>query len=115
MHAREYAYIGDAVWELFVRQIVIKQSAKPRAYHEITTSKVNAKFQHAMLDVILQSLSPEELDIVRRARNLPIPVARKSIQYDYRQATAFEAIIGFWFINNPDRLETCKEMLQKYI
>lgn len=115
MHVREYAYIGDAVWELFVREIVLTQTAKPRAYHEITTSKVNAKFQHDMLDKIYDNLTDDEKEIVRRGRNLSIPVARRSIQSDYRQATAFEAIIGYWYMNDKVRLKEFEEILKNFI
>ncbi len=115
MHIREYAYIGDAVWELFVREIVLKEAAKPRAYHAVTTLKVNAKFQHAMLEEIYEELTEEEKEIVRRGRNLSIPTGRRSIQSDYRQATAFEAIIGYWYINDTERLKKFEEILKKFI
>jgi 23S rRNA maturation mini-RNase III len=45
------------------------------------------------------------LDLVRRARNLPIPVGRRNMQSEYRQATAFEALIGWWYLNNKDRYD----------
>ena len=43
--------------------------------------------------------------MARRARNLPIPVGRRAIQAVYRQATAFEVLIGYWYLNDKERLE----------
>ena len=58
-----------------------------------------------MLNFIMPSLNDEEHEIARRARNLPIPVGRRSIQADYRQATAFEVLIGYWYLHDKTRLE----------
>lgn len=116
MNVREYAYIGDAVWELFVREIVLSRiQQKASAYHEQVTSKVNAKFQHDMLNKINEELTEEEREIVRRGRNLSIPIGRRSIQSDYRYATAFEAIIGYWYIEKKERLSEFEEILKNFI
>ena len=58
-----------------------------------------------MLLWITNELTEHEQDLARRARNLSIPVARKKIQNDYRQSTAFEVLIGYWYLHNKDRLE----------
>ena len=71
----------------------------------MTTDRVNASFQMNMLEYITDKLTNDELELVRRARNLPIPVARRSIQHEYRLATAFEVLIGFWYLHNKDRLD----------
>ena len=102
---RNYAHIGDAVWELFVRNYTIYKTSNAKLLHKLTTDRVNAYFQKDMLDVITSELTEEEADKVRRARNLPIPVGRKNIQAIYRQATAFEVLIGFWYIHDKERLE----------
>jgi ribonuclease-3 family protein len=102
---RNYAHIGDAVWEVFVRTYTINKTSNSKHLHEITTARVNAKFQKDMLQLIMPELTEEEKEIARRGRNLPIPVGRRSIQNDYRQATAFEVLIGYWYINNKERLE----------
>ena len=102
---KNYAHIGDSVWEVFVRTYTIYKTSNSKVLHKITTDRVNAVFQKEMLALILPELTEEELDLVRRGRNLSIPVGRKSIQADYRQATAFEVLIGFWYLENPIRLE----------
>lgn len=115
MNLRNYAYLGDAVWELFVRNLTILKTQNANELHKITTDKVNAKFQHDLLMQIQKELTEEELEILRRSRNLPVPIARKSNQSDYRMATAFEALIGWWYKNNEARLEEIKELLLKYL
>ena len=101
---KNYAHIGDAVWEVFVRDYVIRRTSNSKQLHKLTTDRVNATFQKDMLEFISNSLTAEEHELVRRARNLPIPVGRKSIQYVYRLASAFEVLIGFWYLHDKDRL-----------
>lgn len=111
LNLRNYAYLGDAVWELFIREITIHKTQNAKELHQITTEKVNAKIQHDLLMQIQKKLTEEELEIMRRGRNLPVPVARKSNQGEYRMATAFETLIGWWYKNNPARLEEIKSIL----
>ena len=105
---KNYAHIGDAVWEVFVRDYVILKTSNSKQRHKMTTDRVNATFQKCMLEYIHNDLSEEELELARRARNPPIPVARKSIQYDYRLATAFEVLIGYWYLHDKPRLNFFK-------
>ena len=61
------------------------------------------------------NLTEEELDLVRRARNLPIPVGRRNIQAEYRQATAFETLIGWWKEHDSSRLDEMLGLLNSQI
>ncbi len=110
---RNYAHIGDAVWELFVRNYTVYKTSNSKLLHKLTTDRVNAYFQKEMLDVIISELTEDETERVRRARNLPIPVGRKNIQAIYRQATAFEVLIGFWYIHDKERLEYFYNIFKK--
>ena len=101
---KNYAHIGDAVWEVFVRDYVILKTSNSKLLHKMTTDRVNATFQMNMLEFIQQDLTSEEQELARRARNLPIPVGRKAIQHDYRLATAFEVLIGYWYKHDKERL-----------
>lgn len=101
---KNYAHIGDAVWEVFVRDYVILRTANSKILHKMTTDRVNASFQMSMLEYISDELSEFEKELARRARNLPIPIGRKSIQHEYRLATAFETLIGYWYLHDKDRL-----------
>lgn len=112
---KNYAYLGDAVWELFVREKTIFQTQNSEKLHKITTEKVKAKAQHDLLMQIQDKLSEEELEIMRRSRNLSIPIARKSNQAEYRMATAFEALIGWWYLNDKERLAEIEELLLNFL
>lgn len=104
MHIRNYAYLGDAVWELWVREHTILLTQNAKELHKITTERVKASYQAELLHNLESCLNEEEHEIARRARNLPVPIARRSNQAEYRQATAFEALIGWWHKNNKFRL-----------
>ena len=109
MVLRNYAHLGDAVWELFIRNYTVLKTSNAKMLHKITTERVNAAFQRDMLTLISEDLTEEEHELVRRARNLPIPVGRRSIQATYRQSTAFEVLIGYWYLHDKERLESFYE------
>lgn len=113
MNLRHYAYLGDAVWELYVREHKISETPNAKELHKITTDKVKANFQAKMLNYLDTILTEEEHEIARRSRNLTVPVARRSNQAEYRQATAFEALIGWWYLHNKERLNEILNLLEK--
>lgn len=102
---RNYAHIGDAVWEIFVREYVIFKTSNSKILHKMTTDRVNASYQAEIFQFIEQDLTEEEHEIARRARNLPIPVGRRPIQQVYRKSTALEALVGLWYMHDKERLE----------
>lgn len=102
MNLRNYAYIGDAVWELVIREKTVRMTENAKILHKITTDKVKASYQAELLQKMV--LTEEEQEIARRARNLSIPVGRRSNQAEYRQATAFEALIGWWYYEDKEKL-----------
>lgn len=112
---RHLAYLGDAVWELFVRERTILMTANAGVLHKLTTEKVKAKFQAFLLEELNSILSEEEKEIARRGRNLPIPVARRTNQNEYRHATAFETLIGWWYSYDKKRLENILQILENHI
>ena len=103
INLRNYAYLGDAVWELFIRKKTILKTNNSKKLHQITTNLVKTQFQSDLLNVLGVELTEEEHEIARRARNLPIPVGRRNIQTKYRQATAFETLIGWWYTHDKTR------------
>lgn len=113
INLRNYAYLGDAVWELFIREKVINITNNAKNLHSITTSFVNTQYQADTLSKLEEYLTAEELELAKRARNLPIPVGRKNIQHIYRQATAFEAIIGWNYANKKKRFEELIKIIEK--
>lgn len=106
INLRNYAYLGDSVWELYVREKTILITNNAKNLHKLTTDLVNTHHQCELLHKIEDELTDEETELVRRARNLPIPVGRRNMQSEYRQATAFEALIGWWYLHDKQRLET---------
>ncbi|MDD3012720.1 MAG: ribonuclease III domain-containing protein [Candidatus Gastranaerophilales bacterium] len=112
---RSYAHIGDAVYELYVREKVVFLTSKPEKLHKISVSLVNAQFQAILLDKIQDVLTEKEKDIVRRARNLSVTTARRINQALHRQSTAFEAIIGYLYLNDKSRLDEVFNYMDTFI
>ena len=105
LNLRNYAHLGDAVWELKVREKTVYQTQHTKDLHKLTTQYVNANHQAELLRLIEPVLTEHEQDLIRRARNLQVPISRRAIQADYRQATAFEVLIGDLYLNDKNRLE----------
>ena len=71
--------------------------------------------QCELLHFLESNLTEEEIELTRRARNLPIPVGRRNMQSEYRQATAFEALIGWWHTHDKNRLKFILNLLENQI
>ena len=112
INLRNYAYLGDAVWELYIREKTVRQTNNAKKLHQITITYVKTQFQCELLRILEQSLTQEELNMAKRARNLPIPVGRKNMQTEYRQATAFETLIGWWYTHDKQRLDFIINLLE---
>ena len=105
---RSYAHIGNAVYEVYVREKTIFITSRPEKIHKATVALVNAEFQAYLLENIQLAqdfLTEEEKEIIRMTRNLPVTTARRTNQKLHRQSTAFEALIGYLYLNNPARLK----------
>ena len=102
---RNYAHLGDAVWELFVREKTVFKTQKAKNLHSMTTKHVCAGYQAELLNFLTDKLSEEEKDLVRKAGNIPVPVGRRNMQKEYRLSTSFEALIGWCYLNDKKRLE----------
>ncbi len=103
-----WAYVGDSVYELFIRTTLINNSnAKPHKLHIEAIKYVKAKAQADILKKISNFLTDEEKDIVRRGRNTENHhIAKNANVADYAQSTAFEALIGYLYLTRQDaRLE----------
>ncbi|WP_373876576.1 Mini-ribonuclease 3 [Paenibacillus spongiae] len=93
------AYIGDAVFELMVRQYLVSlPNHKSHHLHKEATLFVSAKAQKSLLDKWQPLLSEEEADIVRRGRNTKSGTPPKNADPgDYRHATALECLVGYLY------------------
>ncbi len=110
-----WAYIGDAVYELYIRtNLVNKTKLKPHKLHIESIKYVKAKAQADILKRIDEFLTDEEKDIVRRARNAENHHLPKNADpADYMYSTAFEGLIGFLYLTKKD--ERLKEILKMCI
>ncbi len=102
---RLLANLGDAVFELFERERQVTVSRNAAKMHKKVQTRVNAVTQALILDQLQEHLNEEENDIVRRARNVKPSTYRKIDQASYRKSTAFEALLGYLFLTNPQRLK----------
>jgi len=101
------AYIGDAVYELFIRQYLISlANYRPHDLHRRATAYVSAKAQARALKHWLPLLSREEAEIVKRGRNAKSGSSPKNTGIiDYRHSTGFECLIGYLYCEKRfDRL-----------
>ena len=94
------AYIGDGVYELVIRTILVKKGNCPvNRLHKKASSLVKAGAQSAIMEVIEEKLTPEELSVYRRGRNAHSPtMAKHATMADYRRATGFEALMGYVYL-----------------
>lgn len=106
-----WAYIGDSIYEIFIRTSLVNNSnAKPHRLHIETIKYVKAKAQADTLAKIRDNLTEKEKEIVRRGRNAENHhVAKNASVAEYSQATAFEALIGYLYLTKQD--ERLKEIL----
>ena len=63
---KQCAYLGDAVWELFVREICITKAKTQKAMHNFSTRYVNASFQAHLLECVVESFNDEEKELLRQ-------------------------------------------------
>ena len=98
------AYLGDAVFELFVRSQLLIPPRKIHHYHQSVVSHVRAEAQAALAQEILPLLTDEEQDIFRRARNSAVGKPKRVPLNVYQQATGFEAVLGYLHLTNQSRL-----------
>lgn len=108
-----WAYVGDSVYEQYIRTHLVETTKlKPHKLHIKAIKFVKAEAQANILKRIHDILSDEEKDIVRRARNTQNHhVAKNANPTDYMYSTAFEGLIGYLYLTNQkERLEEILKM-----
>lgn len=101
------AFIGDGIYDLLIRTIVISQgNCQANKLHKKVSTLVKASKQSQMIQMLKPHLTQEELTIYRRGRNAkPNTVAKNASVADYRRATGFEAVMGYLYLmNRMDRI-----------
>lgn len=108
-----WAYVGDSVYELFIRTHLVETTKlKPHKLHIETIKYVKAKAQADILEKLQDTLTDKEKEIVRRARNAENHHLPKNADpADYMHATAFEGLIGYLYLSEQKkRLEEILNM-----
>lgn len=100
----QLAYIGDSVYELFVRTMILSKDENVNKLHKKAIKYVKANAQAQTLQRIEDVLTDEEKSIVRRGRNAKINTSPKNSDLsEYKRATGFESLIGFLFLSKNDK------------
>lgn len=111
------AHIGDAIYEVVIRTIVLSDGNRAMdKVHKAATHLVNAKTQAELADILLPRLTEEEASIYKRGRNAKSGSCAKNASIgDYRKATGFEALMGYLYLKDDTErmLELIKEGLNE--
>jgi len=107
-----WAYVGDSVYELYIRtHLVNTTKLKPHKLHIESIKYVKAKAQAEILEKLTEILTDQEKEIVRRGRNAENHhLPKNATIQDYMYSTAFEALIGYLYLTKQD--ERLKEVLE---
>lgn len=96
------AYMGDAYYELFIRNMLVYQANEQvEKLHKKTISYVKASAQAAIIDhyIDAEMLTEEEMAVFKRGRNTKShTIPKNAVPSEYRKATGFEALIGFLYL-----------------
>ncbi len=100
-----WAYVGDGVFELFIRTHLVNTTRlKPHMLHIEAIKYVKAEAQGKILNKIQEQLTAEEKDIVRRGRNAENHhLPKNATVEEYSYSTAFEALIGYLYLTKQDK------------
>lgn len=106
------AYIGDGIYELVVRSVMVaRTNTRAGLLHRQTSQLVKAEAQSKMMDILLPQLLPEEESVYRRGRNAKSATMAKNASInDYRRATGFEALMGYLYLT--DQTERLVELVR---
>ena len=94
------AYIGDAIFELVVRTVLVeRKNTQPEKLHKAATKIVKAETQALMIEAMKEELTEEELAVFKRGRNAKaVTRAKNATMSEYRRATGFEALMGYLYL-----------------
>lgn len=106
------AYMGDAVYEIIIRTLVVEnKSGSVKTLHKRSSSLVNARAQAELMSFIEPRLTENELAVYKRGRNAKShSVAKNADVHDYRVATGFEALMGYLYLSGETN--RCLELVQ---
>ena len=107
----ELAYMGDAIYELYVRRALVRKGGRVQSMHREAVKRVCAHAQAEAFGRIEGELTEEEAGVARRARNVHQNPPRSASPAEYHRATALEALIGYLYLTGQQaRME---ELIRK--
>jgi len=112
----QLAYLGDAIYEVYVREYLLSSYTKLNDLQEASMKYVPAKRQDYILKRLMDDgiLSEEEIAIVKKGRNAKThSKPRHCDVLTYKHATAFEALIGYLYLYQKERLNYLMEIVFK--
>ena len=94
------AYIGDAIFELAVRTVLVeRKNTQPEKLHKAATKIVKAETQALMIEALKEDLTEEEMAVYKRGRNAKaVTRAKNATMSEYRRATGFETLMGYLYL-----------------
>lgn len=98
------AYLGDAVYELYIRCAYLMPPKRLQSYHNQVVAQVRAERQADHLRSLLPLLTESELEISKRGRNAVTGHPKRVDPSLYQQATSLETLIGYLYLTDPPRL-----------
>ena len=94
----ELAWLGDSLYDLYVREHLVAKGGRVRAMHREAISLVCAHAQAQALSRVAEALTDAERDVVRRARNAHQTPPKNADPGEYHHATALEALVGWLYV-----------------
>lgn len=113
-----FAFVGDAVFSLYVRDMLASHSTEKAGLLHTKSSKfVRASFQAKLIDILFENLNEREHRVVNTARNLKTHnIAKNSSIEEYKKATSFESLLGYLYLTRQnDRLSQILKECNKYM
>lgn len=99
------AYLGDGVYELYIRRLYLFPPKRIHAYHQQVVAQVRAEQQAIHLQNLWPHLSEPEREVVKRGRNAATGRPKRITLEIYQQATGLETLIGYLYLTDADRLQ----------
>lgn len=113
LNLKHYAHIGDALWELYIRNKTIYLTGNLNKLHQMTVALVNAAFQTKILELLKPHFNDGELELAKRGGN--IKTGRRINRNLHRSATELEVLVGYLYMNDRNRLDELMKISDKFI
>ena len=118
MNGLSLAYIGDAYFEILVRQYLLEKGiTKVNELHKEAIKFTSGEAQAKFIDLFMQDniLTDSEIEIYKKGRNSATSHRKNLSSAEYQKATGFEALIGFLYESkNNERIDYLFDLMKKY-